>query len=277
VRLRGRSARHCRRSSPPSLHPSPSPLTQPPLLRQRTLPPCPPRRRAPGNLQHFPNLETLILDKNGLPGLLGFARNANLRQLWFNNNAAEDLVDFCDQAAALFPGLVWLSLMRNPASPPLVCTSEEESAAAARYRLYVIYRLPGLQFLDAVQITRAERAEAAAKGQFMAARKPRPGTSGSAPLPSAGSSTLFGFLSGLGGGGGSGSSGSSGSSSGGGSGEAGAAGGSSGGSTAAAAGSSSGSSAGSAPKKPTAFIAVGRQEYNGRNSEGNRFISDKDL
>ena len=252
--------------TPPNPRPAPCPL---PLFLHG---------RAPGNLQHCPNLETLILDKNGLPGLLGFARNANLRQLWFNNNAAEDLVDFCDQAAALFPGLVWLSLMRNPASPPLVCTSEEESAAAARYRLYVIYRLPGLQFLDAVQITRAERAEAAAKGQFMAARKPRPGTSGSAPLPSAGSSTLFGFLSGLGGGGGS--SGSS-SSSGGSGGEAGAAGGSSGGSSAgggaAAAGSSSGSSAGSAPKKPTAFIAVGRQEYNGRNSEGNRFISDKDL
>ncbi len=212
-------------------------------------------------MQHFPNLETLILDKNGLPGLLGFAANSRLRQLWFNNNCAEDLVDFCDQACALFPGLVWLSLMRNPASPPLVCTSEEDASAAQRYRLYVIYRIPGLQVLDAVPVTREERAEAAAKGQFMAARKPRPGTNGSAPPSRTSSLTLFGISFGgaapageptaAGGGGGSGSSGS---------------------------GSPQGNAVPPPPaKKPTAFLGVARQEYNGKNSEGNRFISDKDL
>ena len=173
-------------------------------------------------------------------------------------------MEFCDQCAALFPGLVWLSLMRNPASPPLVCTSEEESAAAARYRLYVVYRLPGLQVLDAVPITRAERAEAAVKGQFMAARKPRPGTNGSAPPSRTSSSTLFGFLMGAGGGGGGGEPSAAAASG-------------SGASAAAGSGAGAGAAAAAAPKKPTAFIAVGRAEYNGRNSEGNRFISDKDL
>jgi len=134
--------------------------------------------------------------------------------------------------------------MRNPASPPLACASEDDAAASERYRLYVIYRLPKLSVLDAQPVTAKERAEAAAKGQYMAARKPRPGTLGSAPNSRTPSGTLFGML---------GVSGATGS-------------------------SASIFAASSQPaKKPTAFLAVGRQEYNGKNSEGNRFIVDKDL
>jgi hypothetical protein len=68
--------------------------------------------------------------------------------------------------------------MRNPASPPLIVTSEADIAAAARYRLYVLYRLPRLQFLDAAPVTAAELAEAAVKGPFCAPKKP--GSSGGA-------------------------------------------------------------------------------------------------
>ena len=181
-----------------------------------------------------------------------------LAQLWFNNNAAEDLAAFCDDVARLFPALTWLSFMRNPAAPPLVCQSEEDAAAAGRYRLYVVFRLPKLQFLDAQPVTPAERAEAAKRGQFLAARRPKAGDPGAGP-PSRGNSS-----SGVGGGSGGGG---------------GFLGMFSGGAAAAASGSGGGGAAGGAgaaapqPKKPTAYLAVGRQEYNGKHSEGNRFIT----
>ncbi len=202
-------------------------------------------------------MHTLILDKNGLAGLAGFPAMPTLAQLWFNNNAAEDLAAFCDDVARLFPALTWLSFMRNPAAPPLVCQSEEDAAAAGRYRLYVVFRLPKLQFLDAQPVTPAERAEAAKRGQFLAARRPKAGDPGAGP-PSRGNSS-----SGVGGGGGGGGGGGflgmfSG----------GAAGGGGGGGAAGGAGA-----AAPQPKKPTAYLAVGRQEYNGKHSEGNRFIT----
>lgn len=90
--------------------------------------------RAPGNLQYFTALETLILDKNELEGLTGFPPMDTLRTLWFNNNRVADLAEFMDQVSSLFPNLTYLTCMRNPASPPLVCMSEEDVAAARRYR-----------------------------------------------------------------------------------------------------------------------------------------------
>ena len=56
-----------------------------------------------------------------------------------------------------------LSMMQNPASPKLVSESVEDHHMAARYRLYVIYRIPSLQFLDASPVTPTERAEARQK------------------------------------------------------------------------------------------------------------------
>jgi hypothetical protein len=198
-------------------------------------------------------LHTLILDKNGLTSLAGFPPMPALTQLWFNNNAAEDLTAFCDDVAALYPALTWLSFMRNPAAPPLVCQSEEDAAAATRYRLYVVYRLPKLQVLDAQPVTSAERAEAAKKGQFLAARRPKAGDPGAGP-PSRGNSSgagggFLGMFSGGAAGGGGGGAG----------------------------GGAAAPAAAVPTKKPTAFLAVGRQEYNGRHSEGNRFITDSQL
>lgn len=84
-----------------------------------------------------------------------------------------DLVEFLDEVVATFPNVTYLSLMRNPASPPLVCLSEEDVQATQRYRLYVIFRLPRLQFLDSGPVLAEERKEAAARGQFLAVRKPK--------------------------------------------------------------------------------------------------------
>lgn len=40
-------------------------------------------------------------------------------------------------------------------------------------RLYVVYRLPRLQYLDSTPVTGEERREAAARGQFLVVRKPK--------------------------------------------------------------------------------------------------------
>ena len=45
-----------------------------------------------------------------------------------------DLVEFMDQVVALFPNVTYLACMRNPASPPLVCISEEDVSASTRFR-----------------------------------------------------------------------------------------------------------------------------------------------
>ena len=89
---------------------------------------------APGNLQHFSSLTTLILDHNDLDSLEGFPVMASVKTLWFNNNNVSELVEFIDQVSVLFPNLVYLAFMRNPASPPLVCLSEEDTSKSHRYR-----------------------------------------------------------------------------------------------------------------------------------------------
>jgi len=135
--------------------------------------------------------------------------------------------------------------MRNPCSPPLVCVSEDDVQATRRHRLYVVFRLPRLQFLDSSPVTAAERKEAAEKGAYLAPRRPKAAAAG--------------------GGGGSGGGGA--------------------GSPAAAGPALVGgglSTAGAAEaaaekKKPASFLGVGASTYDGRNSEGNRFITDRSL
>lgn len=165
-----------------------------------------------------------------------------------------------DQITALFPNLAYLSAMRNPASAPLVLMSEEDVAFSRRYRLYVAYRLPKLQFLDSAPVTPAERVEAAATGQFMAVRKPKRavstgstggvvGPAASSPTSTGGSDVFFGgavLSSGSGASAGPGSSGGGGAESG-------------------------------DDKKSTAFLGLGTTHYDGRHSEGNRFIVDRHL
>jgi hypothetical protein len=166
--------------------------------------------------------------------------------LWCNNNAVDDLVAFLDDVARAFPGVTYLSCMRNPCSPPLVCASEDDLQATRRHRLYVVFRLPRLQFLDSSPVTAAERKEAAEKGAYLAPRRPK------AAAPAAPGSPL----------GGAAASATA----------AAAAGGGAGGAAAAAAAAAAG-----AVKKPASFLGVGTSTYDGRNSEGNRFITDRSL
>ena len=212
-------------------------------------------------------LTTLILDKNGLEGLDGAPSLPALKELWFNNNQVHDLAAFMDSVTSNFPGLTTLSLMRNPASPPMVALSQEDIARAKRYRLYIIYRMPALAFLDATPVSTAEREEAAAKGKFLAVRKSAAAaarrTSGVAGQAGTGSRRASAGMDG-----GLSSSG----------GHAHAKGEEGGSATASpVAASAVAAEAAPATRKPSAFLAYSRSSYDGKHSEGNRFITTDQL
>lgn len=125
------------------------------------------------NMDKFTVLDTLVLDKNGMSDLVGFPRLPTVTTLWFNNNLVVDLATFLDHVVECFPALTYLSFMRNPASPSLLCASEEDAAALRRYRLYVIYRIPKLTFLDSSPVSKEERSEALKRGEFLVPRRPK--------------------------------------------------------------------------------------------------------
>jgi len=192
------------------------------LSENRLLPPC--------NLHHFSKVHTLVLDKNGLKSVSGFAKMLSVTTLWFNNNNVTDIVGFLDDVVTIFPNVTYLSCMRNPCSPPLAIVSEEDVETTRRFRLYVIYRLPKLQFLDSSPVSLNERKEASQKGQYLAPR--RPATTGAISPVSASSMPIA---------------------------------------------QPAPQAPAEALKRPSSFLGVGSSRYDGANSEGNRFITDKHL
>ncbi|EGB03179.1 hypothetical protein AURANDRAFT_55630 [Aureococcus anophagefferens] len=123
-------------------------------------------------LELFPRLQTLVLDKNALVGLIDCPPIPTLTTLWFNNNSIVDLVGFIDDVARLFPRITYLSCMRNPACPGLMDIVTPDEEACKHYRLYVLHRLPRLECLDAADVIGPERSEAAIRGQFSIKRRP---------------------------------------------------------------------------------------------------------
>jgi len=195
------------------------------LSENRLSPPC--------NLHHFSKVHTLVLDKNGLKSVAGFAKMLSVTTLWFNNNNVTDIVGFLDDVASSFPNVTYLACMRNPCSPPLAIVSEEDVETTRRFRLYVIYRLPKLQFLDSSPVSQNERKEASQKGQYLAPRRPT-GVSGGSLSPASASSMPV-------------------------------------------APSAPQAVTTEALKRPSSFLGLGSSRYDGANSEGNRFITDKHL
>ena len=122
------------------------------------------------NLQHFKNLQTIVLDKNNLTDVKTMPYLPNLNTLWINNNNIIDLPEFMDIIVNNCPNLKYLSVMRNPCTGGLMDIKEPDLEAIRMYRLYIIYRLPQLFILDFSDITETERKEAKLRGQYAAKR-----------------------------------------------------------------------------------------------------------
>jgi predicted secreted protein len=122
------------------------------------------------NLQHFKNLQTIVLDKNNLTDVKTMPYLPNLNTLWINNNNIIDLPEFMDTIVTNCPNLKYLSIMRNPCTGGLMDIKEPDLEAIRMYRLYIIYRLPKLSILDFSDITESERTEAKLRGQYAAKR-----------------------------------------------------------------------------------------------------------
>ncbi|CAN0454844.1 unnamed protein product, partial [Discosporangium mesarthrocarpum] len=65
----------------------------------------------------------------------------------------KDLSLFLSQVRERFPRLIDLSLMRNPACPGLMDIQQPDLEACRLYRLYVVFRMPGLLSVDGKPIT----------------------------------------------------------------------------------------------------------------------------
>lgn len=99
-------------------------------------------------LSVFSSLDSLVLDKNELMDLNTCPSIPTLKTLWVNNNNICDLVSFMDEVVNKFPNLEYISMMRNPCSPGLMDLSSPDVDAIRFYRLYVIFRLPGIRIID---------------------------------------------------------------------------------------------------------------------------------
>ncbi len=213
----------------------------------------------------WPALQELILDKNQLQSLAGLGPGPlpQLRTLWLNNNAVEDLELLLGELEKLAPNLTYLSMMRNPAAPESYFAdahglsspgSGSGSTGGAdgggmesyhRFRLYVCYRLKKLEFLDSTPVTSEERKEATVRGAYCRVAKPKAakGVSGSSAAASSSTSGAGSPLS----------------------------------PDSATRQSQVGLVKDAKPPKVATFLAKGKPRYDGTNSEGNRFIMNEDL
>ena len=123
-------------------------------------------------LHSLPRLHTLLLDKNRLTSLSSLPLLPSLSTLWLNNNLLDDLPSALSQLHSSAPALSYLSVLRNPFTPDAYA-SESEVDAYHRFRLHVLWRLKGLRMLDAMAVSREERQEAEAKGEFCVVARPK--------------------------------------------------------------------------------------------------------
>ena len=124
------------------------------------------------SLHSLPRLHTLLLDKNRLTSLASLPLLPSLTTLWLNNNALDNLPVTLSHLSTHCPALSYLSVLRNPFTPDAYA-SESEVESYHRFRLHTLWRLKGLRFLDAQAVTREEREEAEAKGEFCAVARPQ--------------------------------------------------------------------------------------------------------
>lgn len=101
-------------------------------------------------------LHTLIADNNRLSANSPLPYLPSLKTLSINFNCITSLESFLDNVENSFPNLTYLSLINNEACPYFSKLSHHYY----NYRIYVISRLPNLQYLDSSQVTSEEHRHA---------------------------------------------------------------------------------------------------------------------
>eukprot|EP00770_Monocercomonoides_exilis_P000698 MONOS_689.1-p1 / transcript=MONOS_689.1 / gene=MONOS_689 / organism=Monocercomonoides_exilis_PA203 / gene_product=leucine-rich repeat-containing protein C10orf11 / transcript_product=leucine-rich repeat-containing protein C10orf11 / location=Mono_scaffold00011:192540-193487(+) / protein_length=241 / sequence_SO=supercontig / SO=protein_coding / is_pseudo=false len=116
------------------------------------------------NIAPFVGLKSLILDNNELTDESEFPDLPKLETLWMNNNKIANIKLLLDRLRHCTPNLKYLSLLKNPACPNRLMGKDDDDYQ--RYRLYVLWRMPNLKFLDSGSVSTAEKQEAARRGEF---------------------------------------------------------------------------------------------------------------
>ncbi|XP_076172883.1 leucine-rich melanocyte differentiation-associated protein [Ptiloglossa arizonensis] len=119
-------------------------------------------------VKYFQRLQELILDNNKLRDLKTLPRIPTLTTLSLNNNKISDIDGALKRIQECCPGVVYVSLLGNPGCPDqLTHPSSTDDEDYNRYRLYAIYLLPSsLRFLDSRSVTRQEKIDAESRGKY---------------------------------------------------------------------------------------------------------------
>uniref|UniRef100_A0A0B6ZDE4 Leucine-rich melanocyte differentiation-associated protein n=1 Tax=Arion vulgaris TaxID=1028688 RepID=A0A0B6ZDE4_9EUPU len=124
-------------------------------------------------LEHFKFLKELVLDNNELGDNIVFPRLQDVHTLTLNKNRLTDLNQLLSQLVEKLSNLTYLSLLGNEACPNQLSSSDKDDEDYQRYRYYVLYKLPGLKFLDSTPVGTMEVAEAKRVGPYMLVVRPK--------------------------------------------------------------------------------------------------------
>lgn len=122
--------------------------------------------RSVKGLMGFHKLKELVLDNNNLSDDVEFPELETLETLTINKNKIKNLEIFMQKILESLPNLTYLSLLGNIACPNQLTSLDNNEDDYQRYRYYVLYMMPNLNFLDSTPVTAAERKEAKRVGAF---------------------------------------------------------------------------------------------------------------
>ncbi|XP_018303222.1 leucine-rich repeat-containing protein C10orf11 isoform X2 [Mycetomoellerius zeteki] len=119
-------------------------------------------------IKDFEQLQELILDNNKLDNLKTLPHIPTLTTLSLNNNKIFNIDKTLDRIRECCPNVEYVSLLGNPGCPDQLTnptfTDEDDYE---RYRLYAIHILPpSLRFLDSRRVTEQERSNANTRGRY---------------------------------------------------------------------------------------------------------------